>query len=800
MSDSASMTPASRLQADRDLARRSVGGIFAYLILWGIVVSFSHLADTHAWLIWSVGAIYVALGALRLALVWRFDALHGRSPDRWRRLFALGALSSGAIWGGFCGFALFVGGLNAPSILVLLPTAGIAAGAVAALAPRRGLMMVMLVLLLWPAIPMSILAGNALGMGVALMFLTYYAFLLLIGRRLHEEYWRAARQNAEVETLAGQVRAILDTVVDGIITIDERGRVETFNPAAARIFGYGAGEVIGRNINMLMPDPFHSAHDGYLANYLNTGERRIIGIGREVMGRRKDGSVFPLDLAVSETRLGERRVFTGLVRDITERKKVERLKSEFVSTVSHELRTPLTSIRGALGLIAAGVVGVLPDKARELIDIAHQNSERLSQLINDLLDIEKIESGRMRFVPRPHSIRALIEQSIVANAAYGQQFGVDFRLLEGEPGLLANVDADRFMQVMANLLSNAAKFSPAGSTVEVSAERRDASVRVSVRDRGTGIPEEFRPRVFQKFSQADGSDTRAKGGTGLGLSIVKAIVGQFGGSVDFETGPDGTTFFFDLPLLDARPLHAGGRELPRVLVCEDDADVARLIALMLEHAGFAADVVHSAAQARNALDTGSYQAMTLDLLLPGEDGVALIKALREDTRTRALPVVVVSGIADHGRAQLNGGFGIVDWLDKPIDEKRLVAAVESAMGRASAVRPRVLHVEDDADVRRIVASLGARLADFDQAETLEEAKGKLALERYALVILDVGLPDGSGWELLPLIRALDPPPPVLVFSGAHVGADGAPQVASALVKANASNEDIVKTIRGLLRG
>lgn len=665
------MTSALRHQANRDLAQRSVPGVFAYLILWGIVAAFGNLTDSAPWLIWSVGGAYALLAILRLALVWRFDHLHRRSPDGWRRLFALGALSSGALWGGFCGIALFVGGLDASSVLVLLPTAGIAAATAAALAPLGGVLLAMQSLLLWPAIPMSILAGDALGVGVALMFLTYYAFLVLIGRRLHEEYWRGARQNAELEALAGRMRSILDTVVDGIITIDERGRVETFNPAAERIFGYGAGEVIGRNVNMLMPEPFHSAHDGYLANYLDTGQRRIIGIGREVMGRRKDGSVFPLDLAVSETSLGGRRVFTGLVRDITERKraqealsqfkgtldrtldcvfmfepdtlrffyvnqgamaqvgydhaelmamhpydikpdmpearfrefiapllrgeqnaitfeiehrhkdghhipveiflqyiapegeqarfvaivrditerkKVERLKNEFVSTVSHELRTPLTSIRGALGLIASGMIGTIPDKAKYLNDIAHKNSERLLRLINDILDIEKIESGRMRFVLRPHSIRALIEQSIVANAAYGQQYRVGFHLLEGGQELTASVDADRFMQVMANLLSNAAKFSPAEGKVDIAVERHGASVRVSVRDQGAGIPEEFHSRVFQKFSQADSSDTRAKGGTGLGLNIVQAIIEQFGGSIDFETGPDGTTFFFDLPL------------------------------------------------------------------------------------------------------------------------------------------------------------------------------------------------------------------------------------------------------------
>ena len=182
--------------------------------------------------------------------------------------------------------------------------------------------------------------------------------------------------------LENEVRlvAILDNVLDGIITIGEQGTVESFNMSAEKIFGYCEDEVIGNNVKMLMPEPYHNEHDGYLHNFITSGERKVIGIGREVVGRRKDGSTFPMDLAVSEMQLSGSKMFTGIVRDITERKQVERMKSEFVSTVSHELRTPLTSIRGALGLVIGKFSSGLPDKAVQLLETANRNSERLTIL------------------------------------------------------------------------------------------------------------------------------------------------------------------------------------------------------------------------------------------------------------------------------------------------------------------------------------------------------------------------------------------------------------------------------------
>ncbi len=342
----------------------------------------------------------------------------------------------------------------------------------------------------------------------------------------------------------------------------------------------------------------------------------------------KDGSY--RWLSWRSTAVPEMELIYAVARDIDERKKVEQMKNDFVSVVSHELRTPLTSIRGALGLLSGGVAGPLPENVRGLVDIAAGNSERLVRLINDILDIEKIESGKMGFQFESLELMPLLEQAIESNRAYSQSYGVDFRLARPLPGARVLADGDRLQQVLANLLSNAVKFSPRGTEVEVAATRQGDRVRVAVTDHGPGISPDFQARIFEKFAQADASSTRQKGGTGLGLSISKAIVERHGGEIWFETAPgEGATFFFELPELS---VNEGAPEAIRgagILICEDDPDVARLLCLLLEREGYRTDVAYDADQAKRLLRERSYAAMTLDLMLPGQDGISLIRELRQ---------------------------------------------------------------------------------------------------------------------------------------------------------------------------
>lgn len=606
--------------------------------------------------------------------------------------------------------------------------------------------------------------------------------------RVHEAADLFRRQEA-------RLKAILDTVVDAIITIDDRGAIETANPAAERLFGYALAELAGRNVSCLMPSPYRDEHDGYLRRYLDTRVPRVIGIGREVVGMRKDGTVFPMELAVSETLVDGQRSFTGIVRDISERKRLERMKSEFVSTVSHELRTPLTSIHGSLGLLVGGAAGELPERAKELAEIACNNSDRLVRLISDILDIEKIESGRMSFSLRPIVLAEVAGEAVAANEGYARKLGVAISLDGALPDTKVLADPDRLNQVITNLISNAAKFSPAGETVRVRLALRGRGVRLTVADRGPGIPEEFRARIYEKFSQADSSDTRQVGGTGLGLSITKALVERFGGQLSFDSERGaGTAFHVDLPLWTDAPIVARDSDAqPAVLVCEDNADTAREIAAMLSSRGLDADIAYSAEAAWQKLAANHYAAMTLDLRLPGQDGLSFLRQLRAEARTAQLPVVIVSGDRPDDPARDIAGLDVEDWLLKPIDGARLLRAVGRIAARCDGGLPRLLHVEDNPDILGVVAGLLAGMAATVPAPTLASAREQLAAGgSFDLILLDIALPDGSGLDLLP--EAAERDIPVVIFSAHEPDSDTAGSVAAVLVKSRTDHAHLAAII------
>ncbi len=603
-----------------------------------------------------------------------------------------------------------------------------------------------------------------------------------------------------------RIRAVFDNVIDGIVTIDEKGTVETFNPAAERLFGFAAEEVVGKNVKMLMPEPYHGEHDDYLGNYMRTGEAKVIGIGREVTGRRKDGSTFPMELAVSEMQIDGTRMFAGIVRDISERKAVEKSKAEFISTVSHELRTPLTSIKGSLGLVISGAAGDMPDKMAPMIKIAHSNCDRLVRLINDILDIEKIAAGKMEFSIQEVNLHEIVTQAIESNKGYGEDRGISFDLISTMPDARVDGDADRLMQVMANLLSNAAKYSPEKDTVEISLARHGKGYRVSVTDKGQGIPEEFHGRIFQKFSQADSSDTRQKGGTGLGLNITREIIEYHGGKIDFVTEQGkGSTFFFDLPGREEKRVAQqeqpkANESRPRILVCEDEPDISRLIVMMLAEEGYDTDTAFSADEALLKLNDNEYDAMTLDICLPGKDGISLFKDLRAHPHTRDLPIIVISALPEQKIEEMeHASLGVVDWMEKPIDQDRLADGLRRAVGGMSEGSRRILHVEDDLDVIHIVAAVVGDMATVESVMTMAEAKRMIEEKRFDLVILDLMLPDGNGEDLLPLLENGDrPPTPVIVFSAKEDERDFANYINTFLVKSRTSNETLHETIRSAI--
>ena len=352
-----------------------------------------------------------------------------------------------------------------------------------------------------------------------------------------------------VEEILGYQSAILDTVADGIVCIDTTGVITTFNKAAEAIFGYGADEVVGQKINMLMPMSHARHHDSYLANYASSGKAKLIGTRPEVEGKRKSGEIFPIEVGLTEASYQGRKIFVGVVRDITERKRVERLKSEFIAAVNHELRTPLTSIAGPLALIQSGKLGPLSPVAQKSAEIAMRNCNRLTVLINDLLDFEQTSSGKAQFDLQSYEVHELVSRAVQDNAAEAQGRGVILSVLQETVYDCIRVDRARLLQVIGNLLSNALKFSEAGSEVWVGAECFEGRIRISVADRGIGIAREHHDRIFQRFTQVDSSATRRAGGTGLGLAISKQLTEQMGGEIGFESELErGSTFWVTFPV------------------------------------------------------------------------------------------------------------------------------------------------------------------------------------------------------------------------------------------------------------
>jgi PAS domain S-box-containing protein len=618
------------------------------------------------------------------------------------------------------------------------------------------------------------------------------AELARINARLKAEIDERARAEAERDRF-------FDMSVEMLCIAGFDGWFKQLNASWEKVLGWTVEELMARPFTEFVhPDDRGST----------SSERRRLSSGEVTLDFEnrylaKDGTY--RWLAWRSVAMEERGLIYAVARDVQEQKRIEQLKNDFVSVVSHELRTPLTSIRGSLGLIAGGVAGELPAKALSLVDIAAKNCERLVRLINDILDVEKIESGQMSFRLAPVDLVALAGQAIESNRAYAEGYEVGLRIAGDAEGARVWGDADRLLQVMTNLISNAVKFSPRGGVVEVAVVHRDGEARVAVTDHGQGIPPEFRQRIFEKFAQADSSSTRQKGGTGLGLSISKAIVERHQGRIGFASEPGvATTFFFALPEWGApaaTPAEPEAEERPLILVCEDDRDVAHLLSLMLEREGYRVDVAYDAAEVRRLLDERHYAALTLDLMLPDQDGVTLIRELRGNEATSRLPIIVVSVRAEDGQAELNGGaVGVVDWLAKPIDEDRLRSAMLLAVRGPVGAGARILHVEDDPDLQRVVAAIVGRDATVEPALDLSEARERLARQRFDLVILDLALPDGSGLELLPFLSGLEPSTPVLIFSAHEVDAAVADRVASVLIKSQTSNRELLERVRAALGG
>ncbi|MDP3515531.1 MAG: PAS domain S-box protein [Pseudohongiella sp.] len=368
--------------------------------------------------------------------------------------------------------------------------------------------------------------------------------LLMAGT--HADVTEQIDSELALRTSEARLRGLFELSPVGIALNDyETGAFIEMNPALLVPNGYTREEFSRLSYWQITPKEYAPQEEEQIRSMQETG--RYGPYEKEYI--KKDGSRYPVVLnGMVVHDANGRKLIWSIVEDISDRKRIERMKNEFISTVSHELRTPLTAIRGALTLVASGALGTLPGSAKEMVAIAEKNSQRLLLLINDLLDIEKLLAGKMSFNLQWHTLHPLIMASVQENQPIADQNQVTLRCINNVSTMEVRLDSIRLEQIMANLLSNAIKFSPTGAEVLVTLDAVSDGVRITVSDYGPGIPDEFRSHIFQKFSQADASDSRQKGGTGLGLAITRELVEKMGGSVGFNSVPgEGSQFFVNFP-------------------------------------------------------------------------------------------------------------------------------------------------------------------------------------------------------------------------------------------------------------
>lgn len=634
-------------------------------------------------------------------------------------------------------------------------------------------------------------------------------------RHTHSNLEREVEQRTKALASSNDLlSSVLDAASDfAIIVTDTQSVIKLFNQGAENMLGYAADEVVGLHTPML----FHDADEvGQRLMEINKSAESILTpfevfAYRAAIEKREAnewiyitrlGERLPIKLVVTAIKDQQGNVtgYLGIAEDISESRRVERMKNEFVSTVSHELRTPLTSISGALGMVSAGALGSVPSPIMQMVTIAYKNSQRLTHLINDLLDIEKIAAGKLVFDMQWQPLQRLLESAIEENRHYRRERNVTLKLDNPYSDIQVRVDGQRLQQVMANLFSNAVKFSPEGGDVHIFVQRQSANIVVNVKDEGPGIPETFKSHIFNKFAQVDASDSRAKGGTGLGLAITKELIEHMEGEMGFtsEEG-EGSCFWFSLPMYPSECEEGGDpgddqNSAGRVLVVEDDSSVLLVLQEILVAAGYRVDTAASGGMALEKLASHRYDAVTVDIGLPDMSGFDVIHFLREQQETQHTPVLVVSGSVERGQVALEGHLEDIAWLAKPIQPQRLLDLLSSQM-QIYEERLMLLHIEDDPDLRAVIRTMLNGHAHCEHASSLATARRALAKRRYDAVILDIGLPDGEGWELLEQIRDIQPQSRIVILSGQSIHELDQHRVEKVFLKSRISPEQLLEAIQ-----
>ena len=621
-----------------------------------------------------------------------------------------------------------------------------------------------------------------------------------------EEAERAAAE------AAAHLKAIVETAVDGIITIDEHGAIVSVNPAAEKIFGYAAAEMVGVEIGLLIPDLARISDEG-LVQYVKTGERQMIGNGAEMRGRRKDGSEFPLDFGFGETVLGERRFYTGLVRDASARKKAEqglidakdaadaanRAKSEFLANMSHEIRNPMTGVMGYADIL----LGRLQDpKDIECVRTIKDSGQYLLQIVNDLLDLAKIESQGLELEREEINLPTFLTDvyTLMEGAARAKSLPLVLKY-DGIIPQKIESDSKRLRQILMNLLSNAIKFTHQGSAeLGVRYDTELGELQLKVSDSGIGMTAEQQKNLFKPFTQGDSSVTKAYGGTGLGLAITKRLVEALEGHISVMSFPGrGTTFNVSLPVrvLAGSAYRSMGveSEIPRlaeqeslgtrVMVVEDQPDIRRLMEYFIADAGCSVTSFDSGEAALNAIEQeqDAFDVILMDIHMPRLDGYETTRKLRALGFTKPIVAVTAGAMASDEANCLAAGCS--DYVSKPIDRAKLLEAIRRVTTRRQAVAgpgwsrqpaPKSAKLDDPTiaaemapdngrcqrvlivDDRPVALNATTSLLEMHGFEVRAAATGYGAIRaasefRPDYVFLDLSLPDISGYEVFRRLKS-----------------------------------------------
>jgi PAS domain S-box-containing protein len=490
----------------------------------------------------------------------------------------------------------------------------------------------------------------------------------------------AREQAAQAAKAESRFRELLEAAPDGILEVDQSGSIVLCNAATEKLFGYQREELLGRPVEMLIPEGSHAAHRQHRTNYWNRPIPRPMGKSLTLHAQRKDGSRFPVEISLSPVRSDDGFRVTAIIRDVTDRKIAEeqiravnqqlqqrnqeveranRLKSEFLASMSHELRTPLHTILGFTELLEEEVDGPLNERQKRFVSHVHQDAQHLLELINDILDLSKIEAGKLELRFEVFDTREAVEEVVASlqGRADPKNLVVENRIAAG---VAVKADRVRFKEIFYNLLSNAVKFTLEGGRIEIDSRLCDLGLCFSVKDTGIGIPKREQASIFDKFYQVGSTTKGVREGTGLGLAITRQLVEMHGGGISVESEPGkGSTFSFTVPQDSPKKETAD----PLILIVEDEPSAQELLVTYLEPRGFHTAVAPTIQKAIEIARKTRPNAVTLDLGLPGYSGWRALEELHDRAEFRAVPIIVVSVRDNDGSAQARGASA---FLQKPL--------------------------------------------------------------------------------------------------------------------------------------